>query len=62
MFNTILVPLDGSEHAIKALRVAASLARGGAATLHLMTVCGLAESMAQRRNVGLQTTMWDYLR
>lgn len=38
MYSMILVPLDGSEHAIKALRIAASLARGGEAKLHLMTV------------------------
>ncbi|MBF7054275.1 universal stress protein [Halomonas sp. KAO] len=40
MYAKILVPLDGSEHAIRALRVAAALARDGKATLHLMTVAG----------------------
>lgn len=38
MYSKVLVPLDGSEHAIKALRIAATLARGGAKKLHLMTV------------------------
>ena len=47
MFNTILVPLDGSEHAIKALRVAASLARGGAATLSAL-ICLLYTSPSPR--------------
>lgn len=38
MFTTILVPIDGSVHAEKALGVAAELARSTSATLHLMTV------------------------
>ncbi|MDX1465287.1 MAG: universal stress protein [Halomonas sp.] len=38
MYTSILVPLDGSSHAEKALGVAAQLARGAGATLHLMTV------------------------
>ncbi|MEQ5803236.1 universal stress protein [Halomonas sp. H10-9-1] len=48
MYSNILVPLDGSEHAIKALNVAASLARGGATKLHLMTVAELPPD-----NIGL---------
>lgn len=50
MFKTILVPLDGSEHAIKALNLAASLARGGTAKLHLMTVAEFPPD-----NIGLFT-------
>ncbi|HSH48425.1 MAG TPA: universal stress protein [Halomonas sp.] len=38
MYKTILVPIDGSDHAEKALAVAAHLARGSGATLHLLTV------------------------
>ena len=38
MYKTILVPIDGSDHAEKALAVAAQLVRGPGATLHLMTV------------------------
>lgn len=36
MYKSILVPIDGSSHAEKALAVAAQLARGSGATLHLM--------------------------
>ncbi|MGE4534189.1 universal stress protein [Halomonas sp.] len=50
MYSRTLVPLDGSEHAIKALRVAASLAQGGKATLHLMTVAEFPPD-----NIGLFT-------
>ncbi|MFP4137887.1 MAG: universal stress protein [Halomonas sp.] len=50
MYDKILVPLDGSEHAIKALSVAASLARGSNATLHLMTVAEFPPD-----NIGLFT-------
>lgn len=38
MYQSILVPVDGSRHAEKALQVAALLAKGVSATLHLMTV------------------------
>ncbi|MDZ7854157.1 MAG: universal stress protein [Halomonas sp.] len=38
MYQSILVPVDGSSHAEQALQVAAQLARGTSATLHLMTV------------------------
>ncbi|CAM3511756.1 universal stress protein [Halomonas lysinitropha] len=38
MYQSILVPVDGSRHAEHALKVAAQLARGTSATLHLMTV------------------------
>ena len=38
MYQSILVPLDGSSHAEKALQVAAQLAKGTSAVLHLMTV------------------------
>jgi nucleotide-binding universal stress UspA family protein len=38
MFKTILVPVDGSRHAEKALKVAAELARSGTGTLHLLHV------------------------
>ncbi len=38
MYKSILVPVDGSSHAEKALAVAVQLAKGTSATLHLMTV------------------------
>ncbi|SEL78179.1 universal stress protein [Halomonas daqiaonensis] len=38
MYQSILVPVDGSTHAEHALKVAAQLAKGTSATLHLMTV------------------------
>ncbi|MBB3141606.1 universal stress protein [Halomonas organivorans] len=40
MYQSILVPVDGSEHSAKALGVAAQLARGSSASLTLMTVAG----------------------
>lgn len=43
MYKSILVPIDGSSHAEKALTVAAQLAHNSSATLYLMTV---AESPA----------------
>ncbi|MBE0490020.1 MAG: universal stress protein [Halomonas sp.] len=50
MFKTILVPVDGSAHAEKALSVAALLARASSATLHLMTVAEFPPD-----NIGLFT-------
>jgi len=50
MFKTILVPVDGSDHAEKALGVAALLARASSATLHLMTVAEFPPD-----NIGLFT-------
>ncbi|MFC2993504.1 MULTISPECIES: universal stress protein [Halomonas] len=50
MFKTILVPVDGSSHAEKALSVAAQLARASSATLHLMTVAEFPPD-----NIGLFT-------
>lgn len=38
MFNSILVPVDGSEHAQKALSVACQLANQADATLHLLHI------------------------
>ena len=38
MYKTLLVPVDGSVHAEKALAVAAELARSGGGTLHLLNV------------------------
>ncbi|MCG6657397.1 universal stress protein [Halomonas campisalis] len=38
MFNSILVPVDGSEHAQKALSVACQLAKQADATLHLLHI------------------------
>lgn len=48
MFKTLLVPVDGSAHAEKALGVAAELARSGGATLHLLNV-----SEAASDNIGI---------
>ena len=50
MFKSILVPVDGSTHAEKALGVAAQLARASSATLHLMTVAEFPPD-----NIGLFT-------
>lgn len=50
MYQSILVPLDGSSHAEHALKVAAQLARGTSATLHLMTVAEFPPD-----NIGLFT-------
>ncbi|MCL7942037.1 universal stress protein [Halomonas sp. ATCH28] len=50
MYQTILVPVDGSSHAEKALQVAAQLARGTSAVLHLMTVAEFPPD-----NIGLFT-------
>ncbi|TLF49546.1 universal stress protein [Halomonas urmiana] len=50
MYTSILVPLDGSSHAEKALTVAAQLARGTGVTLHLMTVAEFPPD-----NIGLFT-------
>ncbi|TFH86416.1 universal stress protein [Billgrantia azerbaijanica] len=38
MFKTLLVPVDGSEHAKKALAVACQLARQNDATLHILHI------------------------
>jgi nucleotide-binding universal stress UspA family protein len=38
MYKTLVVPVDGSIHAERALAVAAELARSGGATLHLLNV------------------------
>ncbi|MEQ6918717.1 universal stress protein [Halomonas aquatica] len=38
MYQSILVPIDGSPHSEKSLTMAAQLARSTGATLHLMTV------------------------
>lgn len=38
MYQSILVPIDGSEHAEQALKVACRLASGSDATLHLLYV------------------------
>ncbi|MCH4562645.1 MULTISPECIES: universal stress protein [Halomonas] len=38
MFKTILVPIDGSEHARKALAVACQLARQNDTTLHILHI------------------------
>lgn len=46
MFNEILVPIDFSEHASAALRLAVKLARDGGGRLTLLHV-GLAPGMAQ---------------
>lgn len=50
MYQSILVPVDGSSHAEKALQVAAQLAKGTSATLHLMTVAEFPPD-----NIGLFT-------
>jgi nucleotide-binding universal stress UspA family protein len=43
MFKTILVPIDGSDHAEKAVSVAADLAGKYGATLHIITVMDSTE-------------------
>jgi len=50
MYQSILVPVDGSRHAEKALKVAAQLAKGSSAVLHLMTVAEFPPD-----NIGLFT-------
>ncbi len=50
MYQSILVPVDGSSHAEKALQVAAQLAKGTSAVLHLMTVAEFPPD-----NIGLFT-------
>ncbi len=43
MLRTILVPIDGSSHAEKALSIAAQLARASSAILHLLYVTELPD-------------------
>ena len=50
IYQSILVPVDGSSHAEKALKVAVQLAKGTSATLHLMTVAEFPPD-----NIGLFT-------
>lgn len=50
MYKSILVPVDGSSHAEKALAVAAQLAMANSAKLHLMTVAEFPPD-----NIGLMT-------
>ena len=45
MFQRILVPTDGSEHALRAARVAGGLAKEQGATLILLTVIGIPQSL-----------------
>ncbi|WP_104204418.1 universal stress protein [Billgrantia saliphila] len=45
MLHTILVPVDGSSHAEKALSIAAQLARASSATLHLLNVTELPDDV-----------------
>ncbi len=50
MYQSILLPVDGSRHAEEALQVAAQLAKGTSATLHLVTVAEFPPD-----NIGLFT-------
>ncbi|MBB3191687.1 universal stress protein [Halomonas cerina] len=50
MYQSILVPVDGSPHAEKALALGAQLARASSAILHLMTVAEFPPD-----NIGLFT-------
>ena len=45
MFRRILVPTDGSEHALRAVRVAGGLAKEQGATLVLLTVTSIPQSL-----------------
>ncbi|MBA2780899.1 universal stress protein [Billgrantia kenyensis] len=45
MHHTILVPLDGSSHAVKALTIAAQLARASSAALYLLHVTELPDDI-----------------
>lgn len=45
MHQTILVPLDGSSHAVKALAIAAQLARASSAALYLLHVTELPDDI-----------------
>jgi len=74
MYQSILVPVDGSSHAEKALQVAAQLANANSAVLHLMTVAefppdniglftgGVAEPYAEEEREKLAQGMKDEAR
>jgi nucleotide-binding universal stress UspA family protein len=52
MFQRILVPSDGSEHALRAVRLAGRLAKEQGATLVLLTVITIPQSLVMATGVG----------
>lgn len=61
MFNKILVPVDGSEHSLKAARMAAEIARRFEAQLTLCNAAYLPESMLAAPNLTGVVTAQDAL-
>lgn len=49
MYNTILVPVDGSDHSLAALGVAGELLSGDSPTIHLLTVPELPPTEGEMR-------------
>jgi nucleotide-binding universal stress UspA family protein len=52
MFERILVPTDGSEHALRAVRLAGRLAKEQGATLFLLTVTSIPQSLVMATGLG----------
>jgi nucleotide-binding universal stress UspA family protein len=60
MFRRILVPTDGSERALKAVRLAAVMAREAEAEVILVTAVGVPQSLVMVAGIG-QDIVEDYI-